>query len=131
MARIAITAQIIDSASGAVLARRRFSRSAPAVSYNARCPCGVSAWRSARCSTMSRRESMLKYRRGRGSGLHPAHTIVSSVLRKRASDKVNKTLPITARAANCGQTTERPAPRYKIAWASMMKWVFGAASMMN
>lgn len=34
-ARIAITAQLVEPGSGAVLARRRFSRSAPAASYGA------------------------------------------------------------------------------------------------
>lgn len=34
-----------------------------------------------------------------------------SVLRNRPSEKMNNTDPITASARNCGQTTERPAPR--------------------
>ena len=48
---------------------------------------------------------------------------------KRASEKVNSAMPMMSNARNCGQTTEKPAPRYKMACPSSTNCVVGAASI--
>ncbi len=44
--------------------------------------------------------------------------------------KKNRIVPMAARASNWGQTTASPAPRNRMAWASITKWVLGATDMM-
>jgi hypothetical protein len=48
-----------------------------------------------------------------------------TVRRNRASARVNRTTPIAARAAKSRHTTSSPAPRNRIAWAKLIKWVVG------
>ena len=40
--------------------------------------------------------------------------MVASARRNRASANANRIVPMAASARNCGQTTPKPAPRYKI-----------------
>jgi pyruvate kinase len=51
--------------------------------------------------------------------------ITAMVLRKRRRAPAKNTAPMTAVAANSGHTTSKPAPRYKMAWAKLTKWVDG------
>jgi hypothetical protein len=51
--------------------------------------------------------------------------------RKRPRAKPNRDAPMTASAPNCGQTTDKPAPRKRIACARETKWVVGAPQHHN
>jgi len=53
--------------------------------------------------------------------MSPVYAIDPMVLRKRTRAMLNKVVPITARARNCGQTALRSAPRYRMPCASMTK----------
>src|SRR3974390_2209629 len=52
-----------------------------------------------------------------------------SAERKRMSESIRNSEAMPATARNCGHTTSRPAPRYRIACANETKWVEGDACM--